>query len=453
VKRKTRILIAAVIIIFNFSRICYADEISELKSQLKAVQKQMQEQAKEIKAMQKKINELESKDAMSGKPASTQAESQPEDFRVYWKDGVKMETSDRKFTAHVGGRIHLDSAWIKEDGDVKSRIGAEADDRAQFRRARIQVDGTLYENFFYKTQIDFAGGDADFRDVYMGMKNIPYVGTFKVGQMFEPISLENLTSTNYMTFLELGLPNVFAPGRNVGIDIKSNAFDQKITWEAGFFRDADSFGDVISDEYNLTGRITGLPLYKDDGEKLVHVGANYSWRNIDDTTSYSQRPEANLAATFVNTGSFAAEEAHHFGYELAAVHGSLSLQGEFMHASVDRSGVGDDPFFYGVYAYASYFLTGERRPYSKSSGLFSRVRPRNNFSIKERGWGAWELAGRYSYLDLEDGGIDGGMMSDITVGLNWYLNPNIRIMANYIHSHLNDAGDADIFATRFQIDF
>jgi phosphate-selective porin OprO/OprP len=104
--------------------------------------------------------------------------------------------------------------------------------------------------------------------------------------------------------------------------------------------------------------------------------------------------------------------------------------------------------------YVSYFLTGEHRSYSKNKGAFDRVKPKQNFGLdKEKGWGAWEIAGRYSYLDLSDGGISGGELDDFTLGVNWYLYPNVRIMGNYIFADLDDVGETSIFQMRFQVDW
>ena len=160
-----------------------------------------------------------------------------------------------------------------------------------------------------------------------------------------------------------------------------------------------------------------------------------------------------MAPYFVDTGSFAADNAHLLGYETALVYGPLSLQGEFTQSFVNRSEGQGDVYFQGAYASMSYFLTGEHRNYKKSKGSFSRVKPRKNFSFKRGGLGAWEIASRYSYLDLKDGDILGGIMSDVTLGINWYLNPNMRIMGNYVHANRNGVGSADIFQTRLQVDF
>ncbi|RMF25515.1 MAG: porin, partial [Deltaproteobacteria bacterium] len=155
----------------------------------------------------------------------------------------------------------------------------------------------------------------------------------------------------------------------------------------------------------------------------------------------------------VDTGSIAADAVDLFGAEAAVVLGSASLQGEYMHAAVDASS-GSSPDFAGYYVQASYFLTGERRPYKRSHGAFGRVKPRRNFLGKEgRGPGAVELAVRYSSLDLSDAAVAGGELDDVTAGVNWYLNPNTRVMANYVHADLDAAGEADVFQMRFQIDF
>jgi len=139
------------------------------------------------------------------------------------------------------------------------------------------------------------------------------------------------------------------------------------------------------------------------------------------------------------------------------VRGPLSLQGEYHHVIVYES---DDLNFWGYYLYGSYFLTGENRRYNKSNGTFTRIEPKHNFRPFKGGWGAWELGLRYSYLDLNSGGIKGGKETNFTVGLNWYLHPKMRFMFNYIRANVEDRDDpsindgtADIFASRFQVVF
>ncbi len=81
------------------------------------------------------------------------------------------------------------------------------------------------------------------------------------------------------------------------------------------------------------------------------------------------------------------------------------------------------------------------------------MRLRTRLSWKHRTWGAWEVAARFSYLDLDDGSIRGGNLNDVTLGLNWYVSPRIRVMANFVRAHLRNNVTANLFQMRFQIDY
>ena len=142
------------------------------------------------------------------------------------------------------------------------------------------------------------------------------------------------------------------------------------------------------------------------------------------------------------------------GLESALLLDSFSLQGEYMVDEVDQQS-GGDVTMSGWYAQASYFLTGEHRNYSKSTSAFDRIRPNKNFGT-ESGSGAWELAARVSQLDLNDTDITSalrGRQTNFTLGTNWYLNPNTRIMLNWVHADVDGVGDSDSIAMRFQVDF
>jgi phosphate-selective porin OprO/OprP len=121
-----------------------------------------------------------------------------------------------------------------------------------------------------------------------------------------------------------------------------------------------------------------------------------------------------------------------------------------------------DTTFWGAYAQLSYFLTGEHRNYKLGGGAFGRVKPNANFNPVQGDWGAFQLATRFSYVDLNDEFARGGKMWDITAGINWHLYPNARISLNYVHADLKDRavttdpnldGNSDIVEARFQLDF
>jgi phosphate-selective porin OprO/OprP len=411
------------------------------------------EEAEELlRSLQQEVEELRRQ--QQEEAAAPAAKEDPSTFRVYWKEGVRFETKDKKVTARIGGRIQNDWAFGTQDGDLTDEVG-DFKNGVEFRRARVYLEGTVGEHSFYKAQYDFAGGDGGaFKDVYMGLQGLPVIGNIRVGQYKEPFSIEELTSSNYITFMERAIPNALVPSRSTGIMVYNTALEQRMTWAGGYFRDSDDFGDNFSDDENvLTGRLTGLPIYEDDGRVLFHLGAAGRWRQVgEDEIQFRQRPENDLAPRYVDTGTIGAKYDTSTNVEFAAVYGPASLQGEYVYSFVDGPG-STDPGFDGYYIFGSYFLTGEHRPYKTDEGAFGYVKPQKNFSVADGTWGAWEVAARYSQLNLDDSGIKGGELRDTTVGLNWYLNANMRVMLNWVHGHRKSVGSGDLFGTRFQVFF
>jgi phosphate-selective porin OprO/OprP len=382
--------------------------------------------------------------APAGAAGGEAAKSDTPDLEFHWKQGIRFGSADKAFSFKLGGRIMNDWFGGSLDSELESAVG-ELESGTEFRRARLYLSGTIYGNVIFKAQYDFAGGDADFKDMYLGVKGLGVLGTVKIGHFHEPFSLETRTSSKYITFLERALPVAFSPERNTGIGFK-NHVGKRFTYGAGVYREADGYGEGAGTEggYSITARITGLPLYS-GGDRLLHLGVSLSHRApAEKELRYRERPELHMADRFVDTGTIADVDSVLLScVELALVMGSFSLQGEQITAAVSSAPAGD-PSFSAYYVQASFFLTGEHRRYKTSLGSFSRIKVERN---------AVELAVRYSAIDLTDGEIAGGEMSDITAGINWYLNPNTRFMLNYVRADVDGSGTADLFGVRFQIDF
>ena len=387
----------------------------------------------------------------SAKKSSENRSQDKNSLRTYWKDGIRLETPDKRVSLKIGGRIQADWMWINEDSSVSSAIGDQTGG-SEFRRARLYMSGDLYRNLTFKTQFDFAGGSTALKDVFIGLKAIPGIGNLKAGHYKEPYSLEELTSSNYHTFIERSLTNVFSPSRNTGLTLYNSQLEQRLTWAAGVFRDTDSGGTSLGNGVGGTFRLTGLPVVSDQKDRLVHLGVSYSVRRPSDrTVRWRQRPELHLTDRYLDTAGFSADQVQLLALEGAAVSGPFSVQTEYTHSSA-RSRLAGDPAFGGFYVYASVFLTGESRSYKASSAAFDRVRPKQNFAPGE-GPGAWELALRYSTLDLTDRAIRGGRLSNVTAAVNWYLNPVARVMFNYVFGDLHEVGDTHALVTRLHLNF
>ncbi len=374
-------------------------------------------------------------------------------LRLLWKDGIVLESEDGEtFSGKIGGRIQLDSAVIKhDDGTPDSPSGFEA------RRLRLATSGEVGGpiRILYKLQIDFAGAKVKLADAFVGLKKLPYLGTLQFGQQKEPFSLEELTSDDYITFLERSLPNAFGPDRQIGVRIANHGLGERATYSLGLFtRTADGSSAPFKSNADVALRVTGV-LWDGGKTRLLHLGVGGLLSDPrDDLVVLVSRPESRVAPEFVGTGMVSGARRGLTGnVELAFVHGPLSLQAQAIanQVTVRRQ---DNPTFHGMYVMASYFLTGESRPYDRAEGIFTRVKPNHAFGAG--GCGAVELAARLSALDLDSGAITGGRLLNGTFGLNWYLNPSARLMFNYVYASLERGavdGTAHIAQVRLQADF
>jgi phosphate-selective porin OprO/OprP len=405
-------------------------------------------------------------------PDDKNAERDKKTFRVFWDEGLKLETSDEQFRLKIGGRIMFDATHF----DVPNywKLGGpqiDEHDGTQFRRLQLRFSGDVYSDYFYALEVNFVDSDTTITDGYVGMKNIPYVGTVQAGQFSEPFGLEALTYSSYLTFMERAMASqALIPYRSRGFEAYNAFFDQRMTVAAGAFN-----GGINERSFwSVTGRVTGLPLYLDDGRYLLHLGIAASHRNPRDEYTFSAYPGSYLANYHLNTGTLPVDSVDVFGTETAVVAGPFSMQAEFMRAylsfqkdysdlsffGINRPVQPHDRHFTGYYLQASCLLTGERREYDRATGTFLRVVPRKSLSVHGGGWGAWELAARYDTLNLNDydvrAGVIGGEARNITAGVNWYLTPAMRLTFNYVNSHIKQLsyeGTMNIFETRFQADF
>lgn len=394
-------------------------------------------------------------------PAS--AETQPADdectdesaLKVYWKEGLRLDTCDKNFRFKLGGRVFWDATIWNADDEIEAAIGDDLRNGTEFRAARLYLSGEIYQHVIFKAEYDFANdADTDFKDVYIGLQDVIVDGSkILLGNAKAPFGLEQMTSSRYITFMERGLPDAFAPAREAGLHVAAPWLDGRLHTAVAITQTAENDQYThTGNDFNVTSRIVGVPL-ADGADRVVHLGFAHSYQKFeDDEVRYRQRPEVHKSERFVDTGVFDGNDGHTIGAEAAAVFGPFSVQGEYMRSFVDSS-VADDPEFSGYYVFASWFVTGESRNYKVGEGAFDRVKVKKTFLTDAGGFGAWELAARYSFIDLDDEGATGGELADVTAGVNWYLNPNTRLMFNYVRADLDKVSETDAFVMRTQIDF
>ena len=382
-------------------------------------------------------------------------------------------------TARLTGFFQMDSLWYSnpEFADGIQFATVNIDDVRGFRRARLAAVGSVADNVDYMVEFDFAfPGRPNFMDLYFDVHGFQF-GSLRVGQWRQPFGLDELTSIRELTFHERSSTFFLGPFRRPGIGIYGH--DGRSTYAisaygTNFTQAPDLFGGSRGDSnYGLAARGTTLLVDRPRDGGLLHAGFGYALMN--DSTSLQQfvflpelaGPPGELSSRGLNTATeiFGSNRVHLFNAEFAAVRGPGHAQGEYRVARFEQS---VDPAVTtpSYYAQVGYLLTGETREYNRSGGVLSAVRPDNPFG--PGGWGAWELAARFSRTETVQGGgffQDGvfnpggfrGSRTTYSVGLNWYLNDFTKFQFNYLRGDIVQPSfeitDYAIYAVRAQVAF
>ena len=422
-------------------------------------------------------------------------------------------TEDGQNCVALTGRIHFDGGGYDYHPSTAATVPQRLDNGVNARRARIGVVGKFLGDWNFGLVYDLGGTSDGFASTasvggtpvgflpggalsglenaylsYTGFK--PFGGTLAIegGIMDLPYTLDEATSSNDILFMERASSGIIATNIAAG-DFRSALgarwFNE--TFWAGAYVTGPSTGAIHSassinppgttEQYGAVARVAGQLVNTKDYS--LHIGGNAEWliqppHNLianTQTLTLSDRPELRIdPTTLISTGAMAGVSgAQVYSAEAAGTIGSLYLQGEYFWYNVDRGLLGlPSVKFQGGYAQAGYILTGETRKYNPASASYGGVVPTNPFSLNGGGWGAWEIAGRVSTVDLNDqlgvaNGVAGGRQTIYTAAVNWYINRNIRFMFNYLHGDVTkqisatNAGNAgstfDALAMRTQVAF
>ena len=380
-------------------------------------------------------------------------------------------------TYKLRGRLYVDGIMY-DDGDATAAFfNKDRENEFGFDTARIGIEGYVYENVYYVLEVEFEGTETDYKDVFAEYQSLPGVGNFRAGFFKEPIGLEELTSSRFITFMKRSYATTtFAPSRNFGM-MMYNSVDacDDASWFLGTFRtnsddspDAKATNRNDSNDWAIDARFAWLPYYDEpsDGRYLVHLGTSYSYRHTFGPAEFETDAWVGNQPP-IGVGAMAtSDDYNQIGFEFAAVWGAFSVQSEYFQAFATS---GEQ--YNGAYVEFSYFLTGEHRGYKKEHKCFDRVHPLEPAFWVDTcdgcccGRGAWELAGGYSYsnlrdgLDIDPGTLERAFVDGFNCGVNWYLNPYSRVMFNYNYevTKFVDAGtpdsNANIFGVRWQVDW
>ncbi|HSL17472.1 MAG TPA: porin [Methylomirabilota bacterium] len=383
-------------------------------------------------------------------------------FRRATQGLLVWDLFDGRVTVRSHARVMVDGTTGWGDDRYEGVYGVP-DDSLDIRRLSLFAQGIIDHRMRYSLSFEF-GPDAGLGEAFVegreeGLDLFGYrIGQFRLGFFQEPFGLERVMSSYYSSFLERALPIwTFAPGSNVGYMLFDTAFDQRMQWSVGFF----SFGqgneaNSSQSSLSLTSRVSGLPVYGEDGRRVLHVGASFSTRDPrSGSVRYRSRPEARFADFLVDTGDIAAGRIQLLGVEALGMAGPFHVQAEAVMSSLQQTEYGDLDLW-GFYVEAGWFITGEHRAYDRELGGFSRMVPTTEFHgglgglFRGRRGGALEVVGRLSMVDLNDEELRGGELTNLSLGLNWYWSSTSIVKLNYISSSVEDRGRVNIVLLRYQ---
>ncbi|HEU4854045.1 MAG TPA: porin, partial [Nitrosospira sp.] len=387
---------------------------------------------------------------------------QTEKTKMKYGPGLHFESADGNFTAEVDGRMQVDSQYnITNDvlPPAPNDRPYELNSGVNLRRARLGVEGTMFKKWDYKFEYDFSRGNgsvtAGITDAFIRY-NFDSPLSVKVGSFKEPFSLEEATSNRFLTFIERNMavntfldnPNVYKTG--IGVNYAVPRWQTGISFQTEPIGSSNSGTSVNPNGNNSrsngagdtswegVGRISGRP-WMESETKFWHVGVSAAYTQVNTQyegdgdfanggMSFASFPGANVDRTNVlNTGNLSfgnknvpnsrrLESFNRWGAETALVYGPFSAQGEYLQTDINGHGYSGESLF-GFYGYLSYFLTGESRVYHVKNGAWNRIKPFQNFQLTGPGWGAWEIAAGYDYMNMNDGVIRGGKADLIRFGL------------------------------------
>jgi len=404
----------------------------------------------QIDALQAQLKQLQDAQAAAAKP-------DPAPLEVSWKGAPQVVDKEGGWSFKPRGRLQYDVGHVSHpDGYDNAGLGFSN----EVRRARLGVEGGLPGDFGYKFELDFAGGDVEFADAFLSHSRGPW--EFIVGQHNNFQSLEELTSSLHTSFIErAAFTDAFGFERRVGVSAQWQKKDLLI--QGGAFTDSISDLNGVGDDNNSYGFDTRAVYMPVVGGNQLHFGGSFHWRDLQDAASsvrYRQRPAVHTTdVRFIDTGSISgAETETGYGLEAAGIFGPFYVASEAYWQKVSRDGFAD-PTFFGAYADAGYFFTGESRGYK--GGKFDRVKVKNPFD--KGGWGALSANVRIDYLDLNDAGISGGTQKAYQASLNWKPIDYVLFGLNFAHIAYDDAAivvpiddrdySVNVVALRSQIDF
>ena len=398
--------------------------------------------------------------------ANTSARASTPVFTVNDK-GVAAKSADGAHEFKLRGTVQGDQRSFAE-GD-----GGQ-NDSFLFRIVRPTLEGQLGKLLAFKVTPDFATDTVSLVDAYFDLRFDPRY-TVRVGKFTGPVGLERLQSSGTLEMMERGFPSELAPNRDIGVQLQGEFAQGRASYAAGVFNGTPDGRDAVAsdpdDEVEFEGRVFFEP-WKNAANALSGLGFGVAGSTGDKRgagNNFLPRYRTPGQNVFFNYRASVLADGEHqrLSPQFYYFRNRLGLMGEWI-SSEQEVQVGGNTATHATLENQAWQLTGSWVLSGEDASYRGVVKPAHPFAIDGEGWGAWELVARYGELQVDgdafpvyaDPSLSARRSRAWGLGLNWYLNSNLKLVVNWTDAGFEggapagrDREDEQALFSRVQVSF
>lgn len=359
--------------------------------------------------------------------AAQEAASPPKPYQpVAWKNGLQYESEDGNVQFRIGGYFQADGDFFVDDTQEL------ATDTFFIRRGRLILDGSFWKRFDFRFSPDFGQGKMTLFDAYLDMK-LSDAFRLRMGKARAPLGLERQQSATNITMVERALPTNLVPVRDLGLQAQGDFAHGALSYAAGVFNGVPDAvnGDTDTDDgKDGAARIFARPFKNSSVAGLQGLGFGVAGSYGNAAGVLSVYKTTGLVTFFQYLTTSAADGRRTRVNPMAYYYvGPFGLMTEYVESAQEvRNGATLEDIRNRSYmATASWVISGEKVSYEG-------VVPDHPMGPVEGGRGALQLALRYNVLRVDelafptfaDPDVAAERASAWGLGVNWYLNDNVR---------------------------
>jgi len=361
--------------------------------------------------------------------------------------GASLKSANGDYEIKLRGLVQGDARFFL-DG-----VPTGTYDTFLLRTARPTLEGSLGKLVGFRLTPEFAGDSASIVDAYVDLRFNPAY-TLRVGKFTSPVGLERLQSSAALSEIERALPSELAPNRDIGVQLQGEVADSRVSYAVGVFNGAVDGRDAVTtnpdNDFEYAGRLFFEP-FKSDANALsglgFGIGASVGDKHGSGNNFLPRYRTPGQIQFFGYLASVLADGRQtRFSPEGYYYRGGFGLLAEYIVSKqeVRVGAVREDISNKAWQTTASYVVSGE------DSGYRGVLKPSRPFDPGKGNWGAFELVGRYSVLEVDEDAFplfanpsaSASQANSWTVGVNWYLNSNLKLVLNYLHTNFEGGAAA-----------